>query len=149
MNIGVPVATTTRPITFAEFEQLPEPRDGYRLELRHGQPIKVPPAKYIHFMIQQILRDLLDKAAAGAGRAYTEVGFRPTPEHEFRIADVAYAATDRWVLPAGQECLLGAPDIVVEVCPLQTPQPRCSKKNSSASQAVAVNFGLWIPISAS
>ncbi len=40
--------TTTLPITFAEFEQLPEPRDGQRLELRHGEPIKVPPAKYIH-----------------------------------------------------------------------------------------------------
>lgn len=107
--------TTTGPITFAEFEQMPEPRDGQRLELRHGEPIKVPPAKYIHFMIQQVLRDLLDKAAAGTGRAYTEVGFRPTPEHEFRIADVAYAAKDRWVLPAGQEHLLGAPDVVVEV----------------------------------
>jgi Uma2 family endonuclease len=105
--------TTTRPITFAEFEHLPEPRDCFRLELRHGELIKVPPAKYIHFMIQQILRDPLDKAAAGTGRAYTEVGFRPTPEQEFRIADVSYAANHRWA--PGQEYLLGAPDIVVEV----------------------------------
>ena len=62
------------------------------MELRHGELFTVPPPKYIHFMIQQILRDLLDRAAAGAGRAYTEVGFRPTAEHEFRIADVAYAS---------------------------------------------------------
>jgi Uma2 family endonuclease len=120
--------TTTRPITLTEFEQMPEPRDGQRLELRHGEPIKVPPAKYIHFMIQQVLRDLLDKAAAGTGRAYTGVGFCPTPEHEFRIADVAYAAADRWTLPPGQEYLFGAPDIVIEVLSASNPAAEMLEK---------------------
>ena len=106
--------TPTKLMTFAEFERLPVP-EGWRLELRHGELFKVPPPKYLHFMIQQRLRDLLDKAAPGAGRAYTEVGFRPTSEHEFRIADVAYAATDRWTEAASHDYFLGAPDLVVEV----------------------------------
>ncbi|HEV2199887.1 MAG TPA: Uma2 family endonuclease [Bryobacteraceae bacterium] len=55
------------------------------------------------------------RGKAGAGRAYTEVGFRPTSEHEFRIADVAYAAVDRWTQAAGQDYFLGSPDLVVEV----------------------------------
>jgi Uma2 family endonuclease len=107
-------STTTKLMTFAEFERLPIP-EGWRLELRHGELFKVPPPKYVHFMIQQILRDLLDQAGAGAGRAYTEVGFRPTTEHEYRVADVAYAANSRWIAASGQDYFLGAPDLVIEV----------------------------------
>jgi Uma2 family endonuclease len=107
-------STTTKLMTFAEFEQLPE-REGFRQELRHGELVHVAPPKYDHFMIQQILRDLLDKAAAGAGRAYTEVGFRPLPEHEFRIADVAYATRERWARGRAEQYFFGAPEIVIEV----------------------------------
>lgn len=106
--------TPTRLMTFVEFERLPEPK-GSRYELRHGELAEVPPAKYDHFMIQQMLRDLLDKAAAGAGRAYTEVGFRALPEDEYRIADVAYAPVERWVRNKGENYFRGAPDLVVEV----------------------------------
>jgi Uma2 family endonuclease len=102
-------------MTFAEFERTPDPPDGFRVELRHGEPITVPPPKYIHFMIQQILRDLFDRPAAGAGRAYTEVGFRPTGDHEFRIADVAYASNARWMQASREDYFLGAPDLVAEV----------------------------------
>jgi Uma2 family endonuclease len=105
---------TTKLMTFAEFERLPVP-EGWRLELRHGELFKVPPPKFIHFRIQQILRDLLDKAAAGSGRVYTEVGFRPAPEGEFRIADIAYAPHHRWTEAARHDYFLGAPEIVVEV----------------------------------
>ena len=106
--------STTRLMTFAEFEQLADPQFG-RYELRHGELVTVAPPKYEHFMIQQILRDLLDKAAAGAGRAFTEVGFRARPEFEYRIADVAYAPKERWVPAKGQEYFLGAPELVIEV----------------------------------
>jgi len=108
------VATTAKLMTFAEFERLPE-REGLRQELRHGVLVQVAPPKFDHFMIQQILRDLLDKAAAGAGRAYTEVGFRALPEHEFCVADVAYAAHERWARCREEEYFRGAPEIVIEV----------------------------------
>ena len=35
------MATTTSLMTFAQFEQMPD--DGRRYELRHGEPIEVPP----------------------------------------------------------------------------------------------------------
>ncbi len=107
--------TTTKLMTFAEFEQLPNPPEGYRQELRHGELFQVPPPKYDHFMIQQILRDLLDTAAAGAGRAYTEVGFRPLPEGDYRIGDVAYATRERWEAGRAANDFHGAPEIVIEV----------------------------------
>ena len=98
---------------FAEFEQLPDPAAG-RYELRHGEPIHVAPPKFDHYMIQQILRDLLDQAAAGAGRAYTETGFK-VGDYEFRIADVAYATIERWARARAEEYFHGAPDLVIEV----------------------------------
>jgi len=107
-------STTTRLMTFAEFEQLPDPRDG-RLELRHGEVAKVPPPDYDnHFVIQQVLRDLLDQAASGQGRAYTEAPFRALPEGEYRVADVAYAPKHRWARPKPRG-FEGAPDLVIEV----------------------------------
>jgi Uma2 family endonuclease len=110
------VATTTSKLmTFAEFERLPDTPEGYRCELRHGEMIKMAPPKYDHFMIQQILRDLLDKAAAGAGRVFTEAGFRPLPDGEFRIADLAYASNEQWARSRSTQYFLGAPQIVIEV----------------------------------
>jgi Uma2 family endonuclease len=107
-------STPTRLMTFAEFEQLPDPRDG-RYELRHGELVKAPPPKGDHFLIQQKLRDLLDRAAAGQGRAYTEAAFRALPDGEYRVADVAYAPEEHWTRLWGESYFTGAPDLVIEV----------------------------------
>ena len=107
-------STPTRLMTFEEFEQLPDPMDG-RYELRHGELIKVPHPQGDHFLIQQKLRDLLDRAAAGQGRAYTEAAFRALPDGEYRVADVAYAPEGRWTRLWGERYFMGAPDLVIEV----------------------------------
>jgi hypothetical protein len=101
-------------MTFAEFEQLPDSRDA-SYELRHGEAVKVPPPEYDHFLIQQMLRDLLDRAAAGRGRAYTGVAFRALADGEYRVADVAYAPAERWTKHKGERYFMGAPDLVIEV----------------------------------
>lgn len=101
-------------MTFAEFERLPDPA-GARLELRNGEAVTVPPPKNRHFLIQQTLRDLLSAAAGIQGRVVTEAGFRPRPEYEFRIADVAYFSAGSWRRFAASVYYEGAPDIVVEV----------------------------------
>src|SRR5215510_10623039 len=101
-------------MTFAEFERLNAP-EGFVHELRHGELVKVAPPKYDHYLIQQLLSDLLDQAAAGAGRAYTELGFRAKPEYEFRIVDVAYNSKERWANARAGPYFLGAPELAVEV----------------------------------
>lgn len=101
-------------MTFAEFEQLPDPKFG-RYELRHGDPFIVAPPIFGHMKVQQMLRDLLDQAAAGAGRACTEFGFRPVPEHEYRIADVGYCSLERWNAADPKTYFAGAPDLAVEI----------------------------------
>ena len=48
-------------MTFAEFEQLPNPQDC-RYELVHGGLVSVPPPLWKNFAVQIRLRHLLDTA---------------------------------------------------------------------------------------
>ena len=107
--------TTTKLMTFAEFEQLPKPPEGLRQELRHGKLFQLPPAKWNHFLLQDRLRALLQNAAADTGRVATEFGFRPTQENGYLIADVAVASVERWKSADPRGYFRGAPEIVIEV----------------------------------
>ena len=105
--------TTTKLMTFAEFEQLPNTPEGFPYELRHGELVKLVFPKMKHSRVQWQLRRLLERAAGNAGIVEKEVGFRPLPEHEYRIADVAFVSQGRW--DRAEDYLFGAPEIVIEV----------------------------------
>jgi Uma2 family endonuclease len=110
------VATTsTRLMTFEEFEKLPDHPHGHRCELRHGEPVFVPRPKHGHNSTQLRLLDLLGRAAGDAGKISMEMGFRPLPEHEYRIADVAFVAKVRWDGIPWDGNLSGSPELVIEV----------------------------------
>jgi Uma2 family endonuclease len=106
--------STTRLITVAEFMQLPE-ADGCRHELRHGELVALPPPKLRHTFVQRTLMLLFENAAADAGSAYMELGFRPLAEYEFRYADVAWASKERWKGQDPNSYFRGVPELVVEV----------------------------------
>ena len=109
------MATThTRLMTFAEFARLPEPQ-SYRCELRHGALVKVAPPKHKHYLVQRRLRRLLESAAGDAGEVDTEMAFRALPEHEYRVADVAFVTNARWVQIPPEGNLHGVPELVIEV----------------------------------
>jgi Uma2 family endonuclease len=112
---GSPVATTpTRLMTFEEFEQLPDNPFG-RYELRHGEPFDVAPPRKEHFLLQQKLRKLLQKAAGETGEVYTEAPFRALPKGEFRFADLGYMSGDGWSRTDPQGYFPGAPEMVIEI----------------------------------
>ena len=106
--------STTRLITFAEFEQLPDPRFG-RYELRRGEPVIVAPPKLKHSTVQRRLRRLLEAAAGETGIVDSEFGFRPLPEDEFRIADVVFISQARWQGIDLNGYFEGVPDLVAEI----------------------------------
>jgi Uma2 family endonuclease len=110
------VATTssTGLMTFTEFERLPESSTG-RQELRHGEVFTLSLPKHKHYRVQRQLRRLLEDAPGDAGEVEIEMGFRPLPEHEYRIADVAFLVEGRWKGIPGDGFLSGAPDLVIEV----------------------------------
>jgi Uma2 family endonuclease len=102
-------------MTVAEFAKLPE-AEGVRRELRHGELVTILlPPKLRHSLVQQTIRDVLQNAAAGAGPAFVELGFRALPEHEFRYADVAWVSKQRWAEQDLNGYFRGTPELVVEV----------------------------------
>src|SRR5579863_285699 len=105
--------TTNRLVTFAELEQMPDAPDG-RYELRHGELVKVPHPEFPHYKIQHRLQRLLTTIAGEEGMAGIQFGFRALPEYEYRVADVAFVAGDRWAQATGQY-FEGAPEMVIEV----------------------------------
>jgi Uma2 family endonuclease len=105
-------SSTTKLMTFAEFERTPEPPNGFRQELRHGELVNVPPPKIEHSRVQWRIRHLLESAAGVAGIVTTEIGFR-VRDREYRIVDVAFVSKVRW--DSAKDYLDGAPEIVVEV----------------------------------
>jgi Uma2 family endonuclease len=110
------VATTpTRLMTFAEFEQLPDPRGGVHLELHHGEVIEVAPPKHGHKQRQRKLRMLMEGPAVGAGIVETEVGYRPAPDHEYWVADVAFVSQTHWNSVPRNGYLERPPELVIEV----------------------------------
>ena len=57
----------------------------------------------------------LGPAQAADGLVDIEFAFRPVPEHELRVADVAYVCAERERSIDPEDNLRGAPDIVIEI----------------------------------
>ena len=106
--------TQTQLMTFLEFEKVPDPKNG-KSELRHGELFIVPPPNPLHYLIQCRLVELLLAPAKEFGLTGAEMGFRATPEHEYRIADVGVIAKARWSEALKASRLPGVPDLVIEV----------------------------------
>ena len=106
--------TPNRPMTFEELEQLPESR-GFRQELHHGELFELPPPKRGHQRIQARFMLLLNQAAGEAYAAETEFGFKPLPQYEYWIADVALFNRAREAAIADDGYFDGVPELVIEV----------------------------------
>ena len=102
-------------MTFAEFERLPDPPNGRRYELHHGELVEVAPPKHRHHRIQRRLLFLLQEIAKTTGSVTMELGYRPAPEHEYWTADVAFVSQTRWEQIPADGNLEGPPELVVEV----------------------------------
>jgi Uma2 family endonuclease len=119
--------TTTKLMTFAEFEQLPNP-PGYRYEPHHGELVKVPFPEFPRIRAQWQLRRLLESAAGSTGVVHTEMPYRSLPEYEGWGADVAYVSKQRW--DNIERYLMDAPELVIEVLsPSNTAAEMLNKRN--------------------
>jgi Uma2 family endonuclease len=107
------VATTTGLMTVEQYHELPETGPFY-YELHRGELVQVSRPKLKHIRIQDRIRMMLDKVFGKHGKVIVELPFRALPEHELRVADVAYVTRARWE-EAGDDDLFGAPDLTIEV----------------------------------
>ena len=101
------MATTTAPVTFAEFEQLPDV--DTKRELLDGEVIDLPPAKRIHSAIVMALVELLLRCVPRA-RICAEGGYRMGAG--FLIPDVSVLHPNQ---PLENGYVQGAPLLAVEV----------------------------------
>ena len=117
-------------MTFAQFEELPNPTSGY-LELHHGEVITFATPTLKHRLIQRNLRRVLENVAAAGAYVDTEVGFRSLPENEYRQADVAYLCSERFREADPEKNIEGSPDIVIEVLsPLNTAEEMLDREQT-------------------
>ncbi len=109
------MASVTPTITVEEFRRLPEDSGPVYHELRHGEVVAVTRPKLKHFLIQRNLRELLTPHAEPGSCVDTEVAYRPLPEYELWVADVAYVCAERFREADPDDNIRGAPELVVEV----------------------------------
>jgi Uma2 family endonuclease len=61
------------------------------------------------------MRSLIQPFAAPVGEVDIEVAYCPVPDHECRVADVAFVSQGRWDAIPLDENLMGPPELVIEV----------------------------------
>jgi Uma2 family endonuclease len=108
-------ATTSQLCTVEQFRRLPEDSGPVLHELRHGEIVPLTRPKFRHSLIQRNLRRALEDIADPASFVDTEVSFRPLPEFELWVADVAYLSAERFSQVDLDDNVQGAPEIVIEV----------------------------------
>jgi Uma2 family endonuclease len=110
------MAVTSALLSVAEFGRLPRPAGGIRQELHHGELFELPPVKKLHTKLQQRLVSLLAAVLRRAEHGIDkEFPFRPAPEYEVWIADVAVFSLAIWEQTAEDDYFRGVPAIVIEV----------------------------------
>jgi Uma2 family endonuclease len=102
-------------MTVEEFRRLPKDSGPVYHELRHGEPVAVTRPKLKHSLVQRNLRELLMTLAESGSYVDTELAYRPLPEYELWVADVAYVSAERFRQADPDDNIRGAPELVVEV----------------------------------
>lgn len=57
----------------------------------------------------------MQPAADPRGEVLTEMAYRPHPDHEYWVADVAFVSRERWDAIPPDGYLMSAPELVIEV----------------------------------
>jgi Uma2 family endonuclease len=103
--------TTTRLITVAEFETMPEPEQGGKQELLEGELIQLAPPKFPHQRIVKRLFRLLDRHFDENRVGDSNTGFQMAP-FSWLVPDASITWPDQRI---ERDWLQGAPIIAVEV----------------------------------
>jgi Uma2 family endonuclease len=108
-------ATTSHLMSVEEFRKLPKDSGATYYELRHGELVTLTRPKLKHTLIQRNLRRIIEQAAESDSLVETELPFRAVPEHDLRVADIAYLSAARFAAIDPNDNVQGAPDLVIEV----------------------------------
>ena len=138
---------STRHVTIAEYEALPEPSDGTRYELVNGEVITVTGSGLEHGLIVGAVYDAIRDAVRGTRLGYVlgdGTGFILSDDPPtVRVPDVAFIARDR--IPVGftfRGFAPGPPDLAVEVV---SPWDRAADVRAKVGQYLVAGTRLvWV-----
>ena len=104
-------------VTYEEFLRLPDPENGHHYELHDGEIVLVPPPKPRHKLLQAQISDLLRSVVSPHDLSVqTEWPYKPAPQYQFWVADIAVISGTLMREMAGwADYLCSAPDLIVEV----------------------------------
>jgi len=132
-------------LTVEEFVKIPDPPGG-RYELHHGELALVPPPIFKHSLTQKQLVRVLERISKG-WFVDKEFAFRPLPEYEVWIADVAMVSEQRAQTIPLNGWLSGSPELVAEVLSpsntvqeMKDPEQTCFRGGSREFWVVDLNL---------
>ena len=127
-------------ITVEQFRNLPD--DGRKYELRHGEVVCVGRPKRKHYLMQRRLVRLFEGKLSSRWEVGMEFSYRPVPEFDFRVADVAVVSESRARAIDPDDNLYGAPELVIEI---KSPSNTQRELTELASRClVNGSFEFWV-----
>src|SRR5438067_1885044 len=130
-------------VAWSEFVRLPErPEAGKRYELHDGKVVVVAPARPRHIKLQKRIERLLEGLAGARGVVTIEFPYRPAPNLQYWVADVAYIPRADWDAMPPNDYPIYAPPLIVEVLSPSNTALKLHRQRMTAMSAGAREF--WI-----
>jgi len=130
-------------ITWTEFLRLPErPENGIRYELHDGEVVVVPAPRPVHVKIQKRIQDLMEALASHNIVVPTGFPYRPTPNLQYWVADVACVRRADWDAIPPDEWPVCAPALIVEVLSPSNTPAKVNRQRMIAMSAGTEEF--WV-----
>jgi len=130
-------------VSWEEFLTFPErPDNGKRYELQDGEVVIVAAPKPIHIKLQKQTERLLERLTGERAVVTTEFPYRPHPNLQFWVADVACILRADWDTMPHDDYRIYSPPLIVEV---QSPSNTPAKLNRQ--RIVALSAGtqeFWV-----
>ena len=139
-----PSSPTISTLTVTEFMNLPR-HAGVRQELHHGKLFETALVKSLHTKMQDAFVEALNEVLDPAYKAIKEFPFRPLPEFEAWVADVAIVEKARWEATPEDDYFAGTPLLVIEILsPSNTASEMLDREQTCLSSG-AIEFWLLDP----
>lgn len=130
-----------RLISYAEFANLPD-RPGVDLELHLGQVIQMGQPTPRHVALQHRIQKLLEAMVDSSWQVLIEAPYRALAEYEARRSDVVVLSDSRWKAAVVAGCLMGSPEVVIEVLSPSNTEGGMAERASLGLATGAVEF--WV-----
>jgi Uma2 family endonuclease len=132
-----------RLVAWEEFLHLPERSEtGERYELHDGEVVLVPAPRPIHIKTQKRTERLMETLAGDQFVVTTEFPYRPLPNYQYWIVDVACIARADWDAMPADDYPVMTPALIVEVLSPSNTSAKLSKQRIVAMSAGTREF--WV-----